>query len=65
MKQNQKEGCRRFDIFGHQISLNYRGSNQYRTCFGALVTSALILVMLLVLAVKVNLIVLDEKEDGL
>ena len=65
MKQNQKEGCRRFDIFGHQISLNYRGSSQYRTCFGALVTSALILVMLLVLAIKVNLIVLDENDDGL
>ena len=65
MKNNQKEGCRRFDIFGHQISLNYRGSSQYRTCFGAVVTTALMLVMLLVLAIKVNLIVLNENDDGL
>ena len=65
MKTENKEGCRRCDIFGHTISLNYRGSNSYRTCFGALVSSVLIVVMVLFLAIKVNMIIIDQVDDSL
>ena len=60
-----QEGCRRFDIFGHQINLNYRGSTSYRTPFGSCLSVIVVFIMLVVLAVKVKFMYLSNMESGL
>ena len=65
MPRNQDDGCKKCDIFGHSIHLNYRGMGSYRTTCGSCVSILLILTMFFVLTIKVKFILLTWLQPGL